>query len=38
MKITGHKTETQFLSYIKITPKEYAEKLKEYWKTNSKIY
>jgi integrase len=32
MKITGHKTETQFLSYIKITPKEYAEKLKAYWK------
>ena len=32
MKITGHKTESQFLGYIKITPKEYAEKLKEYWK------
>jgi hypothetical protein len=32
MKITGHKTEAQFLSYIKITPKEYAEKLKAYWK------
>ena len=31
MKITGHKTEKQFLDYIKITPKEYAEKLKEYW-------
>jgi integrase len=25
MKITGHKTEKQFLEYIKITPKEYAE-------------
>lgn len=35
MKITGHKTESQFLSYIKITPKEYAEKLKEYWKNIS---
>lgn len=35
MKITGHKTESQFLDYIKITPKEYAEKLKEYWKNNS---
>ena len=35
MKITGHKTESQFLSYIKITPKEYAEKLKEYWKKTS---
>ncbi len=32
MKITGHTTEKQFLSYIKITPKQYAEKLKEYWK------
>lgn len=31
MAITGHKTETQFLKYIKITPKENAEKLKEYW-------
>lgn len=33
MKITGHQTEKQFLAYIKITPKEYAIKLKEYWKT-----
>lgn len=31
MKITGHKTEKQFLDYIKITPKEYAVKLKAYW-------
>jgi integrase len=31
MKITGHKTEQMFLSYIKITPSEYAFKLKEYW-------
>lgn len=31
MGITGHKTETQFLKYIKITPKENANKLKEYW-------
>ncbi|MDR6300668.1 site-specific integrase [Mesonia maritima] len=35
MKITGHKTERQFLDYIKITPKEYALKLKEYWKEKS---
>jgi integrase len=35
MKITGHKTESQFLSYIKITPKEYAEKLKECWKNSA---
>ena len=31
MAITGHTTEAQFLKYIKITPKEHAEKLKEYW-------
>jgi integrase len=31
MAITGHKTETQFLKYIKITPKENAEKLKLLW-------
>ncbi len=31
MKITGHKTESQFLKYIKITPKEYAKQLKEHW-------
>lgn len=31
MKITGHSTEKQFLSYIKITPREYANKLKELW-------
>ena len=34
MAITGHKTEVQFLKYIKITPKENAEKLKEFWKNN----
>ena len=37
MKITGHQTERQFLGYIKITPKEYAEKLKAYWKSLKKI-
>lgn len=31
MKITGHKTEKLFLDYIKITPSEYAKKLKQYW-------
>jgi integrase len=31
MGITGHKTEAQFLKYIKITPKENANKLKEFW-------
>lgn len=37
MKITGHQTERQFLGYIKITPKEYAEKLKEHWKSLKSI-
>ena len=32
MNITGHKTEKQFLEYVKITPTEHAEKLKELWK------
>jgi integrase len=31
MGITGHQTEAQFLKYIKITPKENAKKLQEYW-------
>lgn len=35
MAITGHKTETQFLKYIKITPRENAEKLKEFWETQN---
>jgi integrase len=35
MKITGHRSEKQFLDYVKITPKEYAEKLRNYW--NSQI-
>ncbi|MFK7058588.1 phage integrase SAM-like domain-containing protein [Flavobacterium oreochromis] len=35
MKITGHTTEKQFLSYIKITPKEYAKKLKAHWEKNN---
>ena len=32
MKITGHQTESQFLKYIKITPREYANRLKDFWK------
>lgn len=35
MKITGHKSEKIFLDYIKITQKEYAEKLKAFWKNNN---
>lgn len=37
MKITGHKTEKQFLAYIKITPKHHAEKLKNFWDQNYKF-
>lgn len=33
MKITGHATEKQFLDYVKITPKEYAIRLKQFWNT-----
>lgn len=32
MKIIGHTTEKQLLEYLKITPKESAIKLKNYWK------
>lgn len=35
MAITGHKTESQFLKYIKITPKENAEKLKKHWENEN---
>lgn len=31
MQITGHKTESSFLRYIKITSREHAEKLRQYW-------
>ena len=34
MNITGHKTEKSFLSYIKITPKEHAHKLRDFWNRN----
>lgn len=35
MKITGHRTEKAFMKYIKITPREHANKLRELWKQNS---
>jgi integrase len=31
MAVTGHKTEKAFLKYIKVTPKEHAEKMKSLW-------
>jgi len=37
MKITGHQTEQQFLRYIKITTREYAEKLKAHWLATVKL-
>lgn len=35
MKITGHSTEKQFLGYIKITPKDYAKRLKKFWENQN---
>ena len=34
MKITGHKTESSFLKYIKVTPEEHAVKMYEMWQEN----
>ena len=36
MDITGHKTETQFLKYIKITKEENAETLRKFWANEQK--
>ena len=42
MRITGHSTENQFIKYVKLPPKIYAERLKELWnkqkKANINIY
>jgi integrase len=35
MAITGHKTESEFMKYLKFTSKESAEKLKKYWETEN---
>ena len=35
MQITGHRTETSFLKYIKVTKKEHAELLAEHWKKSN---
>lgn len=37
MKITGHKTEKAFLTYIKITPEENANKLRDFWQANKQM-
>ncbi len=31
MAITGHRTETAFLKYIKVTPQEHAERMRDIW-------
>ncbi|UKM63875.1 site-specific integrase [Flavobacteriaceae bacterium GSB9] len=36
MAITGHQTEAQFLKYIKITPKENAKMLQQFWLKQNK--
>ena len=36
MAITGHKTEKDFLRYIKVTPKEHANIMKLHWDKNNK--
>ncbi len=35
MAITGHRTETAFLKYIKVTLEEHAEKINEIWLNNA---
>ncbi len=37
MAITGHKTESAFLRYIKVTPKEHALKLAKLWQKETKV-
>jgi len=36
MAITGHRTETAFLKYLKVTEEEHAELLRKHWLNNSK--
>jgi site-specific recombinase XerD len=37
MQITGHRTEKAFLKYIKVTPREHAEKLRTFWQDRVKL-
>ncbi len=37
MKITGHKTEKAFMSYIRISQEENAKQLSEHWSKNTKL-
>jgi integrase len=36
MAITGHKTEREFMNYLKVTPTEHANKLMDMWGTDNK--
>jgi len=35
MKITGHRTESSFMKYIKVTPREHANQLRDLWRKNT---
>jgi integrase len=37
MKITGHKSESAFLRYIKVTPEEHAQLLSKHWSKSVKL-
>ncbi len=37
MKISGHKNEKDFYKYIKVTPEEAAQKIKELWQERSEL-
>lgn len=37
MAITGHKTESSFLKYIKVTPTEHAHKIRDIWQEQAKL-
>ena len=37
MKITGHKTEKSFYKYIRVTPKENAQRLREIWNKETSL-
>ncbi|WP_299548479.1 site-specific integrase [Seonamhaeicola sp.] len=38
MKATGHKSETQFIKYIKLSQDEHIKKLSEYWENQNKSF
>jgi hypothetical protein len=38
MKISGHKNEKDFYKYIRITPEEAAQKMKELWLERNDMY